>query len=198
MEALVPADNWVNYDGVNLYMAPGTGISPGPYVFELVARIDGYSNITVAMPFEAVVLPCQTGLDITGLSLEDQSRIWYQDTLPYPIGGVLSQVVESPVQCGYGITFQPRLRTGPTTYTNLPREVQWDPSTATFFIEKCFSDPDDPDCKGLEPFTINRDIVVFAILDDGTNQVVEQLEFRGNSDRTLASSTQSASPTTLD
>lgn len=60
----------------------------------------------------------------------------------------------------------------------MPREVVWDPSTLTFFIQKCFDDVDDPDCKGVEPFTINRDIIVFIILDDGTNQVVESLEFR--------------------
>lgn len=52
-------------------MAPGSGIQPGPYIFDMVARIGGYENITAVMPFEVVVLPCQTGLDITGLSLDD-------------------------------------------------------------------------------------------------------------------------------
>jgi hypothetical protein len=86
--------------------------------------------------------------------------------------------------CGYGVRFEPKLVLGPDSYTNLPREVIWDPINLTFQIEKCHKfQPsiilDDPMCKdGTVPFEFSKDIVIIAILDDGTNRVVSsELQF---------------------
>lgn len=171
-------DDWVMVDANGeVRMAPTVRNEPGDYVFTLAARLDRYRNITAAQDFVVTVLPCQTGLDLSGLSLENQSRMWYQSALLYPVGDVLQQVREAPYQCGYGVRFEPRRVLGPDSFTDLPREVIWDPINLTFQIEKCHQfQPgvilDDPMCKdGTVPFEFAEDIVVIAILDDGTNRV---------------------------
>ena len=159
-------------------MSPTVVQEPGDYVFTLAARMQDYRNITTAQDFMITVTPCQTGLDLSGLYLENQARIWYQSPLFYPIAEVLDQIREAPHQCGYGVKFEPKLILGPDSYTNLPREVIWDPINLTFQIEKCHQfQPgtilDDPMCKdGTVPYEFSRDLVVIVILDDGTNRVV--------------------------
>jgi hypothetical protein len=119
------------------------------------------------------VLPCETGLDLSGLSLSSQSRIWYQDYLTYPVGSVLSQVTEYPYACGYQISYVPLLRVNPGQFDPLPKEVRWNPTSGEFYISKCAStDGADAECtNGTVPYEKFRDIVVRVILEDGSNSI---------------------------
>lgn len=87
-------DNWVTINPATLEITASPLVAPGTYVFELYANIDMaiYSNITSSRPFQVIVDPCQTGLDLTGLALQDQERVWYQSTLTYSVASVLNSV----------------------------------------------------------------------------------------------------------
>jgi len=131
-------DDWVVVDASGeIAMNPSVMQPPGDYTFTLASRLREYRNITTAQDFMVTVAPCQTGLDMSGLFLENQARTWYQSPLYYPIAEVLNQISEAPYQCGYGVRFEPKLVLGPDSFTNLPREVLWDPVSFTFQIEKC-------------------------------------------------------------
>jgi hypothetical protein len=66
-------DDWVilNSDG-EISMAPSTNNPPGDYLFTLAARMDRYRNITTTQTFSVTVSPCVTGLDMSGLYLDNQ------------------------------------------------------------------------------------------------------------------------------
>jgi len=89
--------SWTTIDASSLVItaSPTLDIAPGTYTLDLVARIDTYRNITKSQAFTVTVEPCQTGLDLTGLALANQQRIWYQSSLSYPIGSVLNAVTRS-------------------------------------------------------------------------------------------------------
>lgn len=121
-----------------------------------------------------------------GLSLQDQDRIWYQSPLQYSVASVLAQVQQGPYNCGYDISFNAVMRLGPGQFSALPYEVKYSSTDATFYIDKCYNDPENPtiladgECKdGSVPYEFSRDITIIAVLEDGTGQVASNdLNFR--------------------
>lgn len=87
--APVPND-WVYFSNGEIVMNPDLNTNTGTYTFELVAWNTLYTNITSSRPFTVNVLPCQTGLVMNGLSLQNQQRIWYQSPLEYSVSSVLN------------------------------------------------------------------------------------------------------------
>ena len=96
------------------------------------------------MPFEVEVISCEATLDASNAILPSRSIVWGDEVLPYNIGSVFGQYVQSP-DCGYDILFDilfEDLTNNPGVLipagdSESPPEIIYSSAQTTFFIEKC-------------------------------------------------------------
>lgn len=139
------------------------------------------------MPFEVEVLACEATIDASSVFVQDKSILWGDDALPYNVGNVFSEYIQTPA-CGYDIAYEiyfEDLSNNPGVLVpngseNSPPEIIYDPTTKTFIIEKCSQRQydegitTDPEC-GLTPYAKVFKIHFYARLVDEPNGAINKM-----------------------
>ena len=137
----IPLPTIVTRTGDIITLTPRINDPIGDISLILRGYMNDYPGIFIDRDFVVRVTPCEATLTVSNLlNIPDKSVVWGDNALPYDIGSVFGAYIQTPA-CGYNlnynILYEDVFGDPGLLITSNPPEIQYNPATTTFIIEKC-------------------------------------------------------------